>query len=159
MPANVSTIFADPHTIREHLGLADLVIGAVLIPGAKAPRLVSREDLSLMKPGSVIVDVAIDQGGCVETSKPTTHQNPSFIIDGVVHYCVANMPGAVPRTSTTALCNATLKYALKIANMGYEKAVASDPGLQSGLNMVGGRLSNRAVADALQLPTSVSLRN
>jgi alanine dehydrogenase len=157
MPANVTTIFADPHTIRDQLRRADLVIGAVLIPGAKAPRLVTRADLSSMKRGSVIVDVAIDQGGCVETSKPTTHQNPSYTVDGVIHYCVANMPGAVPRTSTTALCNATLNYALKIANLGYEKAVAADAGLRAGLTMVAGQLRNAAVAAAMELPMGVAL--
>src|SRR2546430_17624657 len=115
MPANVETIFSDAHTIREHLLLADLVGGAVLIPGAKAPRLVTRKDLTVMKNGSVIVDVAIDQGGCVETSRPTTHQNPTFVVEGVVHYCVTNMPGAVGRTSTIALCNATRPGWMKIA--------------------------------------------
>ncbi|MBV8781351.1 MAG: alanine dehydrogenase, partial [Phycisphaerae bacterium] len=124
MPANVTTIFSDIHTIRENLILADLVIGAVLIPGAKAPRLVTRQHLTAMKNGSVIVDVAIDQGGCVETSRPTTHQQPTYVVEGVVHYCVTNMPGAVGRTSTIALCNATLPYALKIANHGFEKVAA-----------------------------------
>ena len=113
MPPNVNVLFSDRHTIREQLRRADLVIGAVLIPGAKAPRLVEREDLKLMKPGSVIVDVAIDQGGCVETSRPTTHSDPTFVVDDVVHYCVANMPGAVGRTSTFALCNVTLPWALQ----------------------------------------------
>src|SRR5438309_6792120 len=122
MPANVSTIFSDLHTIRENLILADLVVGAVLIPGAKAPRLVTRQDLKMMKHGAVIVDVAIDQGGCIETSRPTTHQQPTFVVEGVVHYCVTNMPGAVGRTSTIALCNATLPYAIRIANKGYEQA-------------------------------------
>src|SRR3712207_3789744 len=128
MPANVSTIYSDPHTVREHLLLADLVIGAVLIPGAKAPRLVTREDLKAMKNGSVIVDVAIDQGGCIETSRPTTHKDPVYMEEGVVHYCVTNMPGAVGRTSTIALCNATLPYAVRIAETGYERAAAADPG-------------------------------
>jgi alanine dehydrogenase len=149
MPANVSTIFSDPHTVREHLISADLVIGAVLIPGATAPRLVTKADLSTMKSGSVIVDVAIDQGGCFETSRPTTHQNPTYVIDGVVHYCVTNMPGAVGRTSTIALCNATLPYAAKIANEGYEKAAADDAGLAQGINLVGGKISNAAVAQSL----------
>jgi len=151
MPKNVKTIFSDLHTVREHLYRADLVIGAVLIPGAKAPRLVTRKDLVAMKNGSVIVDVAIDQGGSVETSRPTTHQNPTFVVDGVVHYCVANMPGAVGRTSTIALCNATLPYALRIANKGYEKAAAEDSGLAEGINMVRGRVTNEAVAEALHM--------
>jgi alanine dehydrogenase len=149
MPANVTTLYSDAYNIRENLKLADLVIGAVLIPGAKAPRLVTREQLKTMKNGSVIVDVAIDQGGCIETSRPTTHKEPTYIVDGVVHYCVTNMPGAVGRTSTLALCNATLAYALKIANMGYEKATASDAGLAEGLMMVNGKLTSTIIADAL----------
>lgn len=151
MPANVKTIFSDVHTIREHLRRADLVVGAVLIPGAKAPRLISRADLSAMKNGSVIVDVAIDQGGSVETSRPTTHQQPTFVVEGVVHYCVTNMPGAVGRTSTIALCNATLPYALKIAAKGYEQAAAEDPGLAEGINLVRGKVTHPAVAEALRL--------
>jgi alanine dehydrogenase len=151
MPANVHTIYSDPATIRDHLHDADLVIGAVLIPGAKAPRLVTKKDLKNMKPGSVIVDVAIDQGGCVETARPTTHQQPTYVVEGVVHYCVTNMPGAVGRTSTIALCNATLPYALKIANHGYEKAASQDPGFAEGINMVGGRVTNAAVADATHM--------
>src|SRR5688572_14952039 len=151
MPANVHTVFSDPHTIRDHLLQADLVVGAVLIPGAKAPRLVTREHLKEMKNGAVIVDVAIDQGGCIETAKPTTHQQPTYVVDGVVHYCVTNMPGAVGRTSTIALCNATLPYAIRIANKGYEKAAAEDPGLGEGINLVGGRVTNSAVADSLHL--------
>lgn len=149
MPANVHTIFSDAHTVREHLLLADLVVGAVLIPGATAPRLVTRENLKAMKNGSVIVDVAIDQGGCVETSRPTTHQQPTYVVEGVVHYCVTNMPGAVGRTSTIALCNATLPYALRIASEGYEQAAAKDPGLADGINLVDGRVTNRAVAESL----------
>jgi alanine dehydrogenase len=151
MPANVSTIYSDIHTIRENLLLADLVIGAVLIPGAKAPRLVSRQQLVEMKNGSVIVDVAIDQGGCIETARPTTHQQPTFVVEGVVHYCVTNMPGAVGRTSTIALCNATLPYALKIANQGYEKAATDDPGFGDGINLVAGRVTHAAVADSLHM--------
>lgn len=151
MPANVSTIYSDIHTIRENLRLADLVIGAVLIPGAKAPRLVSRQQLVEMKNGSVIVDVAIDQGGCIETARPTTHQQPTFVVEGVVHYCVTNMPGAVGRTSTIALCNATLPYALKIANQGYEKAAAEDPGFGDGINLVSGRVTHAAVAESLHM--------
>jgi alanine dehydrogenase len=151
MPANVQTIFSDPYTVREHLRNADLVVGAVLIPGAKAPRLVTRQDLVEMRNGSVIVDVAIDQGGCVETSRPTTHQQPTFVVENVVHYCVTNMPGAVGRTSTIALCNATLPYAMKIANLGYEKAAAEDPGLAEGINLAGGRVTNAAVAGSLKM--------
>src|SRR3954453_13829903 len=151
MPANVHTLSSDPQTIRDEVRKADLVIGAVLIPGAKAPRLVTKADLKDMKNGSVIVDVAIDQGGCIETARPTTHQQPTYVVDGVVHYCVTNMPGAVGRTSTIALCNATLPYALKIANKGYEKAAAEDPGFGEGINLVGGRLTNPAVAESLHL--------
>jgi alanine dehydrogenase len=151
MPANVKTIFSDAFNIRDYLLQADLVVGAVLIPGAKAPRLVTRQDLVAMKNGSVIVDVAIDQGGCVETARPTTHQQPTYVVDGVVHYCVTNMPGAVGRTSTIALCNATLPYALKIANSGYEKAAADDAGFGEGINMVAGRVTNSAVAEALHM--------
>jgi len=151
MPANVHTVFSDPHTVRAHLLEADLVVGAVLIPGATAPRLVTRDDLKAMKNGSVIVDVAIDQGGCVETARPTTHQNPTYVVEGVVHYCVTNMPGAVGRTSTIALCNATLPYALRIAKKGYERAAEEDPGLAEGINLVEGRVTHRAVAESLQL--------
>jgi alanine dehydrogenase len=149
MPANVTTIYSDPLTVREALRHADLVVGAVLIPGARAPRLVRKDDLKTMKPGSVIVDVAIDQGGCVETARPTTHQNPTYVIDGVVHYCVTNMPGAVGRTSTFALCNATLPYAAAIANLGYDGAAAKDVGLAQGLNMRDGKITNAAVAGAM----------
>jgi alanine dehydrogenase len=152
MPANVSTVYSDVHNIREHLKLADLVVGAVLIPGARAPRLVTKADLSTMKHGAVMVDISIDQGGCFETSKPTTHQNPTYVVDHVVHYCVTNMPGAVGRTSTIALCNATLPYALKIASKGYETAAAEDPGFGEGINMVAGKITNAAVAQSLQLP-------
>src|SRR5690242_529199 len=151
MPDNVKTIFSDAFTVREHLRRADLVVGAVLIPGAKAPRLITRKDLVDMKNGSVIVDVAIDQGGCVETSRPTTHQHPTFVVEGVVHYCVTNMPGAVGRTSTIALCNATLPYAIKIASKGYEKAAAEDPGIAEGINLVRGRVTNSAVAESLHM--------
>jgi len=151
MPANVQTIFSDAHTVRDHLRNADLVVGAVLIPGAKAPRLVSRQDLVEMRNGSVIVDVAIDQGGCVETSRPTTHQQPTFVVENVVHYCVTNMPGAVGRTSTIALCNATLPYALKIANRGFERAAVEDSGLAEGINLAGGRITNSAVAESLHM--------
>jgi alanine dehydrogenase len=145
MPANVTAIYSDPLTVKEYLRDADLVIGAVLIPGARAPRLVTREDLKTMKSGSVIVDVAIDQGGCFETSKPTTHQHPTYIVEGVVHYCVTNMPGAVGRTSTFALTNATLPYARAIAQKGWDKAAADDHGLAAGLNMKDGKITLEAV--------------
>ncbi len=148
MPANVTTAYSDPHTIRKHLPLADLVIGAVLIPGARAPRLISREMLKTMKPGAVIVDVGVDQGGCVETTKPTTHGDPIYIVDGVVHYCVANMPGAVGRTSTQALCHATQPYALRLAKHGIDKLVREDSEFASALNCKGGKLTNEAVAEA-----------
>jgi alanine dehydrogenase len=152
MPANVHTIFSDIHTIRDQLRQADLVIGAVLIPGAKAPRLVTKKDLKDMKNGSVIVDVAIDQGGCVETARPTTHKEPTYVVEGVVHYCVTNMPGAVGRTSTIALCNATLPYALKIANKGYAKAAGDDAGLAEGINVANGKVTYQAVAETFQMP-------
>ena len=151
MPANVSTVFSDPHTVREHLLSADLVIGAVLIPGATAPRLVSRADLKEMKHGAVMVDVAIDQGGCFETSRPTTHAKPTYVEEGVVHYCVTNMPGAVGRTSTFALCNATLPYAMKLADRGVDRATADDPGLKEGINLMGGKITYAAVAESLGL--------
>lgn len=151
MPANVHMIFSDPHTVRDYISKADLVIGAVLIPGAKAPRLVRREDLKQMLNGAVVVDVAIDQGGCFETSRATTHQQPTYVVDGVVHYCVTNMPGAVGRTSTIALCNATLPYIVKLAGQGYEKAAAQDPGLGFGINIARGRVTNAAVAESLHL--------
>ena len=151
MPENVHTIYSDPHTVREQLRAADLVIGAVLIPGAKAPRLVTRQDLIDMKNGSVIVDVAIDQGGCVETARATTHQQPTYVVEGVVHYCVTNMPGAVGRTSTIALCNATLPYAVIIASKGYEKAAGEDAGIAEGVNLVNGKVTNRAVAESFKM--------
>ena len=145
MPANVTTIYSDPLTVHHYLRDADLVIGAVLIPGARAPRLVTRDDLKMMKNGSVIVDVAIDQGGCIETSRPTTHKDPTYIVEGVVHYCVTNMPGAVGRTSTFALCNATLPYARAIADQGWPKAAARDSGLAEGLNMQDGAIVHEGV--------------
>lgn len=152
MPPNVTTLYSDRHTIRESIERADLVIGAVLITGARTPRLVRREDLALMKPGAVVVDVAIDQGGCVETSRPTTHRQPTFLVDGVVHYCVTNMPGAVGRTSTYALCNVTLPYVLQIAKHGWRVVASSDPGVAQGVNIDGGRVTNRAVATTFGLP-------
>jgi alanine dehydrogenase len=151
MPPNVNTLYSDRHNIREELQRADLVIGAVLIPGARAPELVTREDLKLMKPGAVMIDVAIDQGGCLETSRPTTHSHPTYIVDGIVHYCVTNMPGAVGRTSTYALCNVTFPYALRIANQGLTAACAADPGLTEAVNMHAGRVTNRAVAETFGL--------
>lgn len=146
MPPNVTTLYSDRHTILETIERADLVVGAVLITGARAPRLVRREDLARMKPGAVIVDVAIDQGGCVETSRPTTHREPTYVIDGVVHYCVTNMPGAVGRTSTYALCNVTLPYVLQLAQHGWRAVAAAQPGVAEGLNIDQGRVTNRAVA-------------
>lgn len=152
MPPNVNTVFSDRHNIVEQLQRADLVIGAVLIEGARAPRLVQKEDLRLMKPGAVIIDVAIDQGGCVETSRPTTHSKPTYIEDGIVHYCVTNMPGAVGRTSTYALCNVTFPYALQIAQRGLAGACARDPGIAHAVNVVDGKVTNRAVAETFHLP-------
>lgn len=152
MPANVNTLYSDRHNIRDQLIRADLVIGAVLIEGARAPRLVGKDDLKLMKPGAVIIDVAIDQGGCVETSRPTTHSKPTYIVDGVVHYCVTNMPGAVGRTSTCALCNVTFPYVLQIARKGLHAAAAADPGFANAVNMWDGKLTNRAVAETFGIP-------
>ena len=152
MPANVDVLFSDRHVIREQLALADLVIGAVLIPGAKAPRLIEQEDLGVMKPGSVIIDVAIDQGGCVATSRPTTHSEPTYIVDEVVHYCVTNMPGAVGRTSTFALCNVTLPWALEIANRGIDHAAAALPAVARAVNIQAGEVTNAAVAKTFNLP-------
>jgi alanine dehydrogenase len=151
LPRNVTLLFSTPRAIREQLGEADLLIGAVLLPGAKAPSLVKREDLGLMKPGSVIVDVAVDQGGCVETIRPTTHEDPVYVVDDVIHYGVANMPGAVPKTSTVALTNATLPYVVAIARRGWEEACSSDPALAAGLNAVHGRVTCRGVAEAFGL--------
>ena len=149
MPPNVNVLFSDRHTIREQIQLADLVVGAVLIPGAKAPRLIERDDLRLMKPGSVIIDVAIDQGGCVATSKPTTHSDPTYIVDEVVHYCVTNMPGAVGRTSTFALCNVTLPWVLELADKG--NAAFGVPAIESAVNIHAGQITNQAVADTFGL--------
>jgi len=151
MPANVNTLFSDRHNIREQLKLADLVIAGVLIPGARAPRLVSAEDLKLMKHGAVVIDVCIDQGGCLETSRPTTHADPTYIVDGILHYCVTNMPGAVGRTSTYALCNVTFPYVLRIANSGIHAASESDSGLAAAVNMMAGKVTNKAVADTFGL--------
>ena len=148
MPKNVKTLFSSAHNIEQELATTDLVIGAVLIPGAKAPHLITRPMLKLMKKGSVLVDVAIDQGGCFETSHPTTHAEPTYEVDGIIHYCVANIPGAVPCTSTLALTNATLPYAVKLADMGWEKACETDSGLKKGLNIVNGKVVFPAVAEA-----------
>ena len=151
MPGNVSTLFSDRHTIRDWLTRADVVIGAVLLPGKKAPRLISRADLKTMQEGAVIVDVAIDQGGCVETSRPTTHENPTYVVDGVIHYCVANMPGAVPRTSTFALTNATFPYARRVAHHGWRAACRKDAALRRGLNIIEGKVTHPGVAEAFGL--------
>jgi alanine dehydrogenase len=148
MPANVQLIHSNRHNILEQITSADLVIGGVLIPGAKAPKLIRRADLSVMRPGSVIVDVAIDQGGCVETIHATTHENPTYVVDGVIHYGVANMPGGVPRTSTLALTNATLPYALQLANKGWKKALRDNPALLKGLNVTDGKVTYAGVAEA-----------
>jgi alanine dehydrogenase len=152
MPANVTLIYSNRHNILEQISTADLVVGAVLIPGAVAPRLIRREDLKTMQPGSVIVDVAIDQGGCVETIKATTHDNPTYIVDGIVHYGVANMPGGVPRTSTLALTNATFPYAKELAKKGWKQALKENAALKKGLNIVDGKVTYPAVAEAFGLP-------
>ncbi len=152
MPRNVKTLMSSEYNIREELKSADLVVGSVLIPGAKAPKLVTREMLALMEPGSVLVDVAIDQGGCFETSHPTTHEAPTYYVDGVLHYCVANIPGAVPYTSTLALTNATLPYALLLADKGWRKACADNEELRKGLNVVEGKVVYKEVAEAWNLP-------
>jgi alanine dehydrogenase len=146
MPPNVVTIMSNPHNIRKKLKVADLLIGAVLIPGARAPVLVTREMLKLMQPGSVIVDVAVDQGGCVETIKPTTHSNPVYVLDKIVHYGVTNMPGAVAGTSTYALTNATLPYAIEIANKGYKRAAKENKAIARGINMIEGRVTLEPIA-------------
>ncbi len=152
MPKNVVTLFSNEYNIRQLITNVDLIIGAVLIPGAKAPKLITRDMLKSIRPGAVMVDVAVDQGGCIETCKPTTHENPIFIIDDVVHYCVANMPGAVPFTSTTALTNATLPYALKLADLGWQEACRRDEPLKKGLNIINGHIVYKAVAEAFNLP-------
>jgi alanine dehydrogenase len=154
MPPNVTTLYSDRHTILETVQRADLVVGAVLITGARAPRLVRRDDLKKMKHGAVIVDVAIDQGGCIETSRPTTHRDPTYVVHGVVHYCVTNMPGAVGRTSTYALCNVTLPYVMQIAASGWRSIAAALPGVAEGVNIDAGKVTNRAVAETFGLPYS-----
>ena len=148
MPANVQTIHSNRHNVLEQIATADLVIGGVLIPGAVAPKLIRRQDLKTMQPGSVIVDVAIDQGGCVETIHATTHENPTYVVDGVIHYGVANMPGGVPRTSTLALTNATLPYAAQLATKGWKQALTDNPALLKGLNVANGKVTYRGVAEA-----------
>lgn len=159
LPPNVTTLYSDRHNIRDSLATADLVIGAVLIPGAKAPFLVRREDLKRMPRRAVIIDVAIDQGGCIETSRPTTHSKPTFIEEDVVHYCVTNMPGAVGRTSTYALCNVTLPYVMQLAKKGYERAVLENVGLAQGVNIRRGFVTNPAVAETFGLPCKGVLEN
>ena len=152
MPANVNTYMSSEYNIREILPSHDLIVGAVLIPGAKAPHLITKDMLKLMRPGTVLVDVAVDQGGCIETCKPTTHENPTYIIDDIVHYCVANMPGAVPYTSTLALTNATLPYALQLANKGWKKACQESRELRLGLNIINGEIVYKGVSEAFNLP-------
>lgn len=154
MPANVKLLFSDRHTIREQIRLADLVVGAVLLRGARAPRLIERSDLALMRPGAVVVDVAVDQGGCLETTRPTTHADPTYIVDGIVHYCVANMPGAVGRTSTYALCNATLPYLLELANHGLSGAVERNATIASAINVHRGSVTELNVARSFGMECS-----
>ena len=151
MPPNVDTLFSSRHNIERELHDVDIVVGSVLVPGDKAPHLITRDMLKLMEPGTVLVDVAIDQGGCFETSRPTTHSEPTYIVDGIVHYAVANIPGAVPNTSTTALTNATLRYAIALADKGWQRACEEDPALQRGLNIVEGKVTYKAVADVFGL--------
>ena len=153
-PANVHTLYSSEHNIRQMLPTIDIVIGSVLVPGDKTPHLITRDMLGLMEPGTVLVDVAIDQGGCFETSRPTTHSNPVYTEQGIVHYCVANIPGAVPNTSTLALTNATLRYAIALADKGWQKACKDDPALAKGLNIVEGEVTFKAVADVFGLPYS-----
>jgi alanine dehydrogenase len=154
MPKNVHTLVSNEYTIRELVKDHDLIVGGVLIPGAKAPKLITRDMLKTMRPGTVLVDVAVDQGGCIETCRPTTHEDPTFIIDDVVHYCVANMPGAVPYTSTLALTNATLPYAIRLASQGWKKACQENQELRLGLNVIQGEVVYKGVAEAFHLPLS-----
>jgi alanine dehydrogenase len=151
MPKNCIPMMSSPATLRKLIAEANVVIGAVLVPGAKAPKLITRDMLSIMQKGAVLVDVAIDQGGCFETSHPTTHSEPTFEVDGVVHYCVANMPGAVAKTSTMALTNATLPYALEIANKGWLNAVKENAEIAKGVNIVSGKVTYKGVAEAFGL--------
>ncbi|MGN7786660.1 alanine dehydrogenase [Niabella sp. 22666] len=159
LPANVTTMMSNTYNIRDMIKDADLIIGAVLIPGAKAPLLITRDMLKEMRPGTVLVDVAVDQGGCIETCTPTTHENPTFIIDDIVHYCVANMPGAVPYTSTLALTNATLPYALQLADKGWQTACKENKELEKGLNIANGKVLYKGVAEAWDLPLSEVLED
>lgn len=152
MPPNVDTVMSNEYNIRRHLAQSNLIIGGVLIPGAKAPSLITRDMLKLMRPGTVMVDVAIDQGGCFETSHATTHQEPTYVVDGVLHYCVANMPGAVPYTSTLALTNSTLPYALQLADLGWQAACIGNEELRKGLNIVDGKIVYQGVSEAVGLP-------
>jgi len=152
MPANVQLIFSNRHNLLEQISTADIVIGGVLIAGAVTPKLIRRDDLKAMRPGSVIVDVAVDQGGCIETTLPTTHEKPIYVVDGIIHYAVANMPGAVPRTSTLALTNATLPYILQLAGKGWKQASKENAALQKGLNIISGKITHPAVAKAFDLP-------
>lgn len=152
MPKNVKTLYSSRHNIEMELPTTDLVIGSVLVPGAKAPHLVTKDMVKLMRPGSVMVDVAVDQGGCFETTHPTTHSEPTFVVDGVIQYAVANIPGAVPYTSTLALTNATLPYALRLADLGWQEACRKDPGLAEGVNVEDGKVTYKAVAEAFNLP-------
>jgi alanine dehydrogenase len=152
MPKNVKTLFSSRHNIEAELPDTDLVIGSVLIPGAKAPKLITKDMLKLMRPGTLLVDVAIDQGGCFETSTPTTHSNPTYTIDGIIHYAVANIPGAVAHTSTLALTNATLPYVLRLADKGWRQACKEDKALALGVNVVAGQVTFPAVAEAWELP-------
>lgn len=151
LPINVHTLYSNEHNIRKALPDVDLVVGSVLVPGDKAPHLITKDMLKLMEPGTVLVDVAIDQGGCFETSHPTTHSDPIYIIDGIVHYAVANIPGAVPHTSTTALTNATLKYAIALADKGWKQACKDNKALYRGLNIVNGKIVFKAIADVFGL--------
>ncbi len=151
LPVNIHTLYSTDHNIREKLPYMDIVVGSVLVPGDKAPHLITRDMLKLMEPGSVLVDVAIDQGGCFETSHPTTHSEPVYMVDGIVHYAVANIPGAVPNTSTLALTNATLRYALALADKGWRQACKDDPALYKGLNIVNGKVVFKAVADVFDM--------
>jgi len=151
LPSNVRTLYSNEHNIRRELPTVDIVIGSVLVPGDKTPHLITRDMLGMMEPGTVLVDVAIDQGGCFETSHPTTHSDPVYEVDGIVHYCVANIPGAVPNTSTIALTNATLKYALALADKGWQQACRDDEALRKGLNIVEGKVVYKAVADVFGL--------
>ena len=151
-PPKVHTLYSSEHNIRKQLPTVDIIVGSELVPGDKTPHLITKEMLKLMEPGTVLVDVAIDQGGCFETSRPTTHSEPVYIEDGIVHYCVANIPGAVPNTSTLALTNATLRYAVALADKGWQQACKDDPALAKGLNIVEGKVVYKAVADVFGLP-------